>query len=328
MPVAQYPDVAPPQVTVVAVYTGANAEAVETAVTTPLEQAINGVEGMLYMTSSSSNSGLSQITVVFDVTRNGDIALVDVQNRVEPGARTPARRSAPAGRHRAEAGEQLRHGRRRVPGARRVRLAVHLELHRRLREGRAEARARRRRRAWCSASASTRCACGSIPCGWRRAASPPATSSNALREQNVQVAAGSIGDAPAREGQTYQISVRAAGRLREAHEFDNIIVKRGARRHARPAEGRGRRGARRRDLLLDPAVHGVRRRRLRRARAAERERARRRARPSIAELERLKPGFPPGLQYRVAFNTTDVDAGVDSRGREDAVRSGRCWSCW
>ena len=57
MPVAQYPAVAPPQVQVFAVYTGANAETVETAVTTPLEQAINGVEGMLYMTSSSTNSG-------------------------------------------------------------------------------------------------------------------------------------------------------------------------------------------------------------------------------------------------------------------------------
>lgn len=82
MPIAQYPEVAPPTVSVTAVYTGANAETVETAVTTPLEQAINGVEGMLYMTSSSANSGFSQITVTFDVTRDPDIATVEVQNRV------------------------------------------------------------------------------------------------------------------------------------------------------------------------------------------------------------------------------------------------------
>src|SRR5829696_6806734 len=82
MPIAQYPDVAPPTVSVTAVYTGANAETVETAVTQPLEQAINGVEGMLYMSSSSSNSGFSQITITFDVTRDPDIAAVDVQNRV------------------------------------------------------------------------------------------------------------------------------------------------------------------------------------------------------------------------------------------------------
>ena len=82
MPVAQYPALAPPSVSVTAIYTGANAQAVETAVTTPLEQAINGVEGMLYMTSSSTNSGVSTINVTFDVTRDTDIAAVDVQNRV------------------------------------------------------------------------------------------------------------------------------------------------------------------------------------------------------------------------------------------------------
>ena len=82
MPVAQYPELAPPSVSVTSVYTGANAQAVETGVTTPLEQAINGVEGMLYMTSSSTNSGVSTITITFDVTRNIDVAAVDVQNRV------------------------------------------------------------------------------------------------------------------------------------------------------------------------------------------------------------------------------------------------------
>src|SRR5688500_18218375 len=66
MPIAWYPEVAPPTVSVIAIYTGANAETAETAVTTPLEQAINGVEGMLYLSSSSTNSGDSQITVTFD----------------------------------------------------------------------------------------------------------------------------------------------------------------------------------------------------------------------------------------------------------------------
>src|SRR6185503_3114943 len=91
MPIAQYPQVAPPTVNVTAIYTGANAETVETAVTTPIEQAINGVEGMLYMTSSSTNSGVSTITVTFDVTRDFDIAAVDVQNRVNQAlGRLPA----------------------------------------------------------------------------------------------------------------------------------------------------------------------------------------------------------------------------------------------
>ena len=65
-----------------AVYNGADARTVETAVTTPLEQAINGVEGMQYMTSTSGNDGTSAITITFDVTRSLDLAAVDIQNRI------------------------------------------------------------------------------------------------------------------------------------------------------------------------------------------------------------------------------------------------------
>src|SRR5260370_6982324 len=82
LPIAQFPELAPPQVQVTAFYNGANAQTVETAVTIPLEQSINGVEGMQYMTSSSGNDGSSGITVTFDVSRNLDVAAVDVQNRL------------------------------------------------------------------------------------------------------------------------------------------------------------------------------------------------------------------------------------------------------
>src|SRR5688500_18000466 len=91
LPIARFPELAPPAVTVSAFYTGANAQAVETAVTTPLEQAINGVEGMRYIQSSSTNSGISQITVTFDVGRDTDLAAIDVQNRVNQAlGRLPA----------------------------------------------------------------------------------------------------------------------------------------------------------------------------------------------------------------------------------------------
>ena len=69
MPVAQYPALAPPQISVNAIYTGANAQEVESAVTTPLEQAINGVEGMLYMTSSSTNSGVRRASTSRSTSR-------------------------------------------------------------------------------------------------------------------------------------------------------------------------------------------------------------------------------------------------------------------
>src|SRR5215813_5902204 len=81
LPIAQYPNLIPPTVTVTSDYTGANAQSVETSVTTLLEQAINGTEGMRYMSSTSSNDGTSGINVVFDLNRNLDIAAVDVQNR-------------------------------------------------------------------------------------------------------------------------------------------------------------------------------------------------------------------------------------------------------
>ena len=82
LPIAQFPELAPPTVQVSAFYNGASAQTVETAVTTPIEQAINGVEGMMYMTSSSGNDGSCSVTVTFDINRDIDVAAVDVQNRV------------------------------------------------------------------------------------------------------------------------------------------------------------------------------------------------------------------------------------------------------
>ena len=82
LPIAQFPQLAPPQVTVSSFYIGANAQTVESAVTIPLEQSINGVPGMRYITSSSGNDGSSAITITFETTRDADLAAVDVQNRV------------------------------------------------------------------------------------------------------------------------------------------------------------------------------------------------------------------------------------------------------
>ena len=82
LPIAMYPTLNPPQVSVACNYVGANADTVEKAVTIPLEEAINGVEGMRYMSSSSTNNGTSAINVTFQTGYNLDIAAVDVQNRV------------------------------------------------------------------------------------------------------------------------------------------------------------------------------------------------------------------------------------------------------
>jgi HAE1 family hydrophobic/amphiphilic exporter-1 len=82
LPITLFPDIAPPSVVVTAVYPGANAEVVARSVATPLEEAINGVENMTYMTSNSSNDGSMTLTVFFRQGTNPDIASVNVQNRV------------------------------------------------------------------------------------------------------------------------------------------------------------------------------------------------------------------------------------------------------
>ena len=82
LPITQFPDIAPPTVNVTATYPGANAEVVARAVATPLEEAINGVENMTYMTSTSSNDGSMSLNVFFKLGTNPDLAAVNVQNRV------------------------------------------------------------------------------------------------------------------------------------------------------------------------------------------------------------------------------------------------------
>ena len=82
LPVSQYPEIAPPTVSVSASYQGANAEVVMNSVVIPLEEQINGVEDMTYMTSTSSNDGAASITIYFKLGTNADLAAVNVQNRV------------------------------------------------------------------------------------------------------------------------------------------------------------------------------------------------------------------------------------------------------
>jgi hypothetical protein len=100
LPIARYPELTPPSVTVAAFYTGANAQAVESAVTTPLEQVINGVEGMLYMTSSSTNSGVRH-----------DQRHVRDRPRSRPGRRRRAEPREPgAGPHARRRAHERHHG--------------------------------------------------------------------------------------------------------------------------------------------------------------------------------------------------------------------------
>jgi HAE1 family hydrophobic/amphiphilic exporter-1 len=304
MPVAQYPRLAPPQITVSAFYTGANATEVETAVTTPLEQAINGVEGMLYMTSSSTNSGGCTITVTFDVTRDQDVAAVDVQNRVNQAlGRMPAEvRTTGITVQKQSTGFLMaagvyaennaydslfmsnyldiyvRDAIKRIPGVADVIIFGERKYSMRL---------------WLDPDrlAARHLTAGDVV--------------QALREQNVQVAAGSLGQSPAPAGQMYQLSVRAVGRLREASEFENIILKGGAgaalvrlRDVGRAELGAETYGAQLRFQGVEAVGFGVIQ--LPTANALDVTDS------AIAELQRLAADFPPGMKYQIALNTTDV----------------------
>ena len=304
LPIAQFPELAPPQVQVIAVYNGASAQTVETAVTTPIEQAINGIEGMQYMTSSSSSDGSCSITITFDVTRDLDIAAVDVQNRISQVAgRLPSEVNAVgvavskvSNNFVLAAGAFAEHGEydlafvsnyvdrfvkdelKRVPGVGDVVLFGERRYAMRL---------------WIDPD---------------RLAGRNITADEvvqALREQNVQVAAGQVGAPPVRAGQTYQISVRAAGRLSEPAEFDNIILKRstegalvrvkdvgrtelGAESYAQTARYNGK-DAVGFGVLLLPTANALQV-----------------FRDILATLDRLSRRYPPGLKIEIAFDTTTV----------------------
>jgi hydrophobic/amphiphilic exporter-1 (mainly G- bacteria), HAE1 family len=306
LPIAQFPELAPPQVTVIAFYNGASAETVETAVTTPLEQAINGIEGMEYMTSSSGSDGTCAITITFDLTRNLDIAAVDVQNRIsQVSGRLPNEVNAvgisvtkvsnnfvlAAGAF-AENNEYdllfvsnyvdrfIKDELKRVPGVGDVMVFGERRYAMRL---------------WLDPD---------------RLASRNITADEvvqALREQNVQVAAGQIGAPPMREGHSYQMSVRAVGRLTEPAEFDDIILKRsedgalvrvkdvgrtelGAESYSQSARYKGK----------DAIGFGVLQ--LPTANALQV------FRDVNDRLNQLSTRFPPGLKVEIAFDTTTVVA--------------------
>ena len=93
LPITQYPDIAPPTVSVRATYTGANAQTVLNSVIAPLEDQINGVENMMYMTSNASNNGSADISIYFKQGTDPDMAAVNVQNRVSMALWSAAGRS-------------------------------------------------------------------------------------------------------------------------------------------------------------------------------------------------------------------------------------------
>jgi HAE1 family hydrophobic/amphiphilic exporter-1 len=309
IPISLYPQLAPPQVIVACNYVGANSQTVESAVTVPLETAINGVEGMRYMSSTSSNDGTSSITVTFQTGYNLSIAAVDVQNRVATAqGRLPAVVNA-TGISITKANSNfvfaagflspdkslspgfisnyidvyVKDALKRVPGVGDVVIFGERKYAMRL---------------WLDPA---------------RLAARQLTAldvSNALAEQNVEVAAGQLGQPPNDPKQQYSMAVRVVGRLSQPSEFDNIILKNGTGLNGLVLlkdVGHAELGAENYNTDLQfnygnigGAAVGVGVQQLSNANALDVDK---KCRAVLADLQK---SFPPGMQGIIAVDTTTV----------------------
>jgi hydrophobe/amphiphile efflux-1 (HAE1) family protein len=224
LPISQFPDITPPQVVVQAVYPGASAQVVADTVTTPLEQQINGVQGMTYMSSSSSNDGSTLITITFEVGYPLDIAAVDVQNRVAQAASALPAIVNQAGvtikkqnpnfvlivnltspDHSVDqvalsnyAYLQIADPLKRIPGVGDVQFFGERRYSMRI---------------WLDPDKLANLGLTAVDI------------QQAVAEQNVQVAAGKIGQSPAPAGTAFELQVNAVGRLANPEEFGEIVVR-------------------------------------------------------------------------------------------------------
>ncbi|GGM86170.1 multidrug efflux RND transporter permease subunit [Dyadobacter beijingensis] len=223
LPIAQYPDVTPPTVTVSGTFTGADAQTVEQTTTTPIETQINGTPGMTYMSSNSTSSGQSSINVTFDVGTDVNIAALDVQNRVsvaEPTLPDAVKRLgltvrkrqpsimialalySPNGTHDAQfignyANIYLKDALQRVKGVGDI-------------VSRADDFGMR---IWLN------------PEKLATLKMTPSDISAALAEQNLQIAAGTVGGNPQPNAQAFEYSVLTNSRLNTKEQFEDIIVR-------------------------------------------------------------------------------------------------------
>jgi len=301
LPVEQYPQIVPPTVQVSTVYPGANAQVVADTVASPIEQQVNGVEGMLYMSSVSASDGSYGLTVTFEVGTDLDIAQVLVQNRVataEPLLPEEVQRqgittkkqstdiilfvvlTSPEGRYddlylSNYATLRIRDELSRVDGVGDVNVfgAAQYSMRIWLDPQRLEAR---------SLTAEDVVA--------------------AIREQNVQVAAGQLGQPPAPDTQDFQLTVNTLGRLHDVEQFQDIVVKTEGTRVTRLRDvARVELGGQVYDVFFQkngkPAA-GVAVFQLPGANALDV------ADKVRAAMERMQPSFPEGLAYDIPFDTT------------------------
>lgn len=302
LPVTQYPNITPGQVTITATYPGADAKTVQETVIQPIEAQVNGVKKMLYMSSTATDAGTGTITVTFDIGTDGDSNTVNTQNRVNwASAQLPeeVRRQSVIVKEKSPsmllvialyspdgkfdslflnnyASIYLKDELARIPGVGEVQMLGELKYSMRI---------------WLNPD---------------RLASLNMTVDevvDALNQQNVQVSAGALGDSPTGGDGVFRYALQTQGRLSEAKEFEEIVVRAtsrgeqvklrdiarvelGAENYASTGSYNGRPAALMAVYQLNDA-NG-----LEIAEACSRR------------LDELKANFPAGIDYAVPFDTT------------------------
>jgi len=226
LPITQYPSIAAPQVVVVAQYTGADAKVVEESVTTPLEQALNGVEGMRYMSSNSTADGTAEITITFNQGTDLEDAVVNVQNRISQAqGRLPADVKATGIKTEKRTGQLILafaffDKSKQLPPSfisNYIDREVMDEIKRIKGVGNVQIFGERKyaMRVWLD---PIKLAAQSLSVN---------EVANAIRTQNTDVAAGSVGMLPTPKPMDYQLSLLVDSKLHSPEEFGNIVLKQG-----------------------------------------------------------------------------------------------------
>ncbi|MBY0524759.1 MAG: efflux RND transporter permease subunit [Gemmataceae bacterium] len=331
LPVAQYPEVTPPTVQVAAVYPGANAQTVRDTVAAPIEEQVSGVEGMLYMSSQCTNDGAYNLTVTFKSGTDSDMAQVLVQNRValalpvipplvqnqginvrkmSPNTLMIVNLVSPDGRYDNTflsnyATIYVKDELGRLPGVAGITFLGRRDYS---------------LRAWLDPQKLASLNLGAMDVV------------AAIAQQNVQVAAGQIGQQPAPKGQQFQLTINTLGRLVDPEQFGDIIVKasQGTAPASTPTDGSGLNSQGATGNLIKPAPPSTGIVRLRDVARVERgsqqydQSCTLNGKPSVAlsiyqlpgsnaldtsggvyaKMKELKTRFPDGLDYRIVYDTT------------------------
>jgi HAE1 family hydrophobic/amphiphilic exporter-1 len=303
LPISLYPQLAPPQVIVSSAYIGANSSQVESAVTRPLEEAINGVPGMRYIQSTSANDGSSAITTTFNTGYPLDIAAVDVQNRVSSASgllpaevnQTGITVSKANSNFVFGAGIYAEHGQ-----YSNLFMSNYLDVY--IKDAIKRVKGVGDVQIFGVGQYAMRIWLDPVKLAARQLTATDVVT--ALQQQNVEVPSGQLGAPPSDNQQSFQISVNVLGRLSTPEQFDNIIIKNTPNGIVQIKDvGHAELGSSNyaSTLTFDgiPAVgFGVQQ--LSDANALQVDR------DAKAELDLLSKSFPPGMKYAVAFDTTTV----------------------